>query len=134
MFSEGQSLYLQEVLGVTPGDLIRLAPVIPADHIAPTSESVAVVVFAGEMAPEERELLARILGSVKLSPPLIVESFETQSAEQAQNILLFAGHAPGREGRIWQFPKLSEMLGSGADVNAKKKLTWTLLQQLVKEL
>ena len=123
MFSAGQSLYLQEVLGVTPGDLIRLKP-----------QTQALVIFTGPLAPEERELLHRILGSVKLPHSQIIESLEIQDAPSARQVLIFGGDVPGRAGQRWILPKLSEMLGSGVEVATKKKQAWNLLQQLVKEL
>lgn len=122
MFSDSQLLYIDEVLGVTARHFQSAEPA--------SDKPFDLLVLTGPMTGPERELLNKILYSVRLPQPVIEESFTASSP--AVHVLSFSG-SEGREGSQWNCPKLSEMLASGADVNAKKKATWNLLQQLAKE-
>jgi hypothetical protein len=87
---------------------------------------------------EERALLAKILGAVQIQTFEHVEDLLSDAA--ARHILEFSDRLPlgssvdARGAQHWQLPSLSKMLGAGPEVIALKKVTWTWMQQIAREL
>lgn len=127
MFTEDQILYLEEVLGTSADHYRRKASAAPA-----TPE---IVVLTPPLADDERTLLVKVLGSVRLAAYLHVED-PGQLPMGALHILSFEENYGRRSesGVVWWgLPALTDMLGSGPAVNAVKKSAWALLQQFAKE-
>lgn len=137
MFTEAQIQYLENVLGASVNYFAApLKQPGPAQNL-----THSIVVLTPSLIPEEAALLSKILGSVQLSESVHVQSAEFKLAigMSARHVVTFGGERPaGRHqlptGTWWSVCPLGEMLGSGPAVSEKKKATWVLMQQLVKEL
>lgn len=132
MFTEAQSLYLSEVLGLDPAHFVPAA----ADAGQARAAAPSTVVMTGELSPEESALLIKILASVRLEHYTHITRHEEV---EATHVLVFGGAlAPGRHqlgtSAYWSLPSLASMLGSDHGVMERKKSAWILLQQMVKEL
>ena len=117
-FSEAQSLYLEDVLGVSPASF-RVA--------APSATPPVLAVLTAPLDDAGRDLLGKILASVGVTDYLHAES-EDQVPANAGAVLAFLGEAESRDGR-WNFPRLADMLPGAPDVAASKKRTWSLLKE-----
>jgi len=130
MFTDAQIQYLTEVLGTSVDQYLAAAPKAPA--------SSAILVWTPPLNDPQRELLGKILGSVRLAEYRHIES-DAAPNEDCRHLLAFGGGECGRtvvESAVWwRMPGLDQMLGpDAAAVTERKKETWTLLQRFVKEL
>ena len=136
MISESQVQYLDEVLGVS-ARAFRASTNIPK-----VSTCAEIVVLTKPTDSVSQELLAKILGSIKLKNFLHTQTESPQSlpeGQAARHILSFHSSGPcAREMRgtvtWWVLPDLTILVGTSLDVTARKKESWLLLQQLQREL
>jgi hypothetical protein len=135
MFTNEQRQYLEDVLGLNSAGyaLAGTAPG-PAHH--------PLLVLTYLLNDEERALLAKILGSIRLAGYHHLEEEKISLAEfpeghTADHVLAFIDYPPGRhqfgEGGWTVLPPVSSMTGANAEVVARKKEAWALLQQFAKE-
>jgi hypothetical protein len=132
MFNEDQRLYLEDVLGVSSAGM----------SLAGTPE-IPLLVLTSPLNSEEQSLLIKILGSVSLGLYEIraVEKISLGECPPELNcgrVLAFADYPTGAhnfaEGHWTVLPTIASMTGTGAEVTARKKEAWTLLQKFVKEM
>lgn len=114
-----QRQYLEEVLGLH---------VFPRPAVAPAR--VPVAVECEELTEFTRVLLAKVMGSIGL------KSWGDGAAAAFHRVCFDGGHGREELGGtvLWHLPTLSDMLGEGPEITARKKTAWHLLQQLNREL
>jgi hypothetical protein len=140
MLNTDQRHYLEEVLGLNSAGMVLTNDNTPPS--LPSHQHHALLVLTYPLNPEERALLDKILGSVQLGPYAHIEAQEISLAEcpsehTSTYVLAFANYPTGihifDEGQWLVLPPLSSMTGANADVVVRKKETWNLLQQFVRE-
>lgn len=127
MYTETQIEYLTEVLGVSVAMLPR-ARNAGAD-VAPPE----VLVLTEALNSEETALLKKILGSISLDAYLHIQcdAGAIPQLPPAKHTLAFLN---GNESQgWWHLPRISEMMGNGTEVSARKREAWNKLQQFAGE-
>ncbi len=123
MLSEPQRQYIEEVLGVALGKL----------SAAEVEEAVPeVLVWTASLSAEQLALLQKILASAKITDFIHVQGEFPPERPRAKQVLMFSGQASRSEvgpSIHWHLPRIDEMIGSDASVQARKKITWALLQK-----
>ncbi len=146
MLTTDQRQYLEEVLGLNSAGMILavdgLAESQPENPTHQPIEHHPLLVLTYPLSADERTLLAKILGSIQLGPYTHIEVKEISLAEcpsehTSNQVLAFANYPTGKhvfaEGQWLVLPPVSSMTGANAEVVVRKKETWNLLQQFVKE-
>jgi hypothetical protein len=117
--------YYQEVLGLTP-------PFGPA--ATPATDMCAVAVESEPLDATTKPLLQKILGLIPLAdPPQFVIGAEPIRSRHRLRFAGLGGRVEADGFVEWRLPKLSEMAGSGPQVNELKKEAWALLQKFMQE-
>ena len=141
MITEEQRQYIEEVLGVTYFSGLAGETAVAAPSAA-TSTTLEVLVLTPALDDEQRALLTKILGSVKIAGFTHIEMDQIQPGQfpegvSATHVLTFTEGQPGRtavnESVWWTLPALKDMIGANADVVTRKKEAWNWLQQFSKE-
>lgn len=143
MFNEAQTLYLEEVLGVSPKWYASQSASDRSDH--------AFLILTPPLGPSEKALLGKILESIQLrdyqhlevSVPVETGKLPELAAMASPDHVLVFAHSDDisetarethGESIWWRVPSLTAMSnGAAAKVSSLKKKTWTLLQQLNRE-
>ena len=128
MLSCSQIYYLENVLGLSPAHLI-------SNHLA--NHRNQPLVLTPELSSDEFSLLKKMLDSIRLTDFDHRQDLKVLSG--FMHILIFSDDEP--TGRFvidnsvhWKFPALKSMLGTSSEVAEKKKKSWTILQELQREL
>ena len=125
MGNDALTLYVNEVLGAVAPPVSQ-----PIVDVAP------VVVETEELTEFTKALLSKILTSIQL------QHWRHQDLNRepipALHRLLFSGDGCSRsvvgDEVRWTMPSLSQMLGDGPEVAAKKRAVWGLLKDFAREL
>jgi len=138
MFTEVQMQYIEEVLGINHFGANIAAAGAPAQDLA----HHPILVLTPPLNEEQKALLSKILGSIKLQNFAhqelpTVEVGRLPEGISAQYILAFTDGTLGRaevgDGIWWVLPSIESMMGANADVVTRKKEAWNWLQQFAKE-
>ena len=131
MWSPEQTQYLEEVLGIQASSLAVAQEAPPQ-----------TMVLTYPLDQDARTLLDKILGSIQLKNYTHLELDQISLSEvpeghQAKTILSFIEYPTGKsefDGTTWYvMPPLATMLGANAEVVARKKETWGIMQQFARE-
>ena len=144
MLTTDQRHYLEEVLGLnSAGMVLSMDGQTPGElQPGPSPQRHPLLVLTYPLQPEERTLLTKILGSVQLGPYTHIETPQISLAEcpiehTSTHVLAFANYPTGKhvfaEGQWLVLPPVSSMTAANAEVVVRKKETWNLLQQFVRE-
>lgn len=140
VFTEAQVQYLEEVLGTSAANFRFVGLVDRAPDSAP-AQPIELMVLTNALSDDERALLEKILGSVKIAnyqlfEQEIIEPGHTPQGILPKHVIAFTEHGRGRsshdEVTWWCLPPLEKMLGATAEVAAAKKEAWNLLQQFAR--
>ncbi len=113
------ALYMDEVLGIKLGSM-------------PVASLPPVTVECEPLTRDTEALLKKILSSADLGNFVLYR--EGQSFGQLHfRFLGQLGKSKVGVSTIWDFPKLSEMLGTSSEVTTFKKQAWQQLQQIMQE-
>ena len=158
MITHEQRQYLEDVLGIqsagfvltnpfaleVSGEAVRGAETTQVAPVGSATETThyEVLVLTYPLQAEEKDLLNKILASIKLVADHHEQQENISLAElpthlTATHVLAFANYPTGRNQfdnqTWWVLPPLDQMVGQNADVVARKKETWNLLQQFARE-
>lgn len=135
MVNPAQLMYLETVLGVS---LDSFAAVVPQPAPEATGQPLKILVKTPAVTFDEKTLLAKIMSAAKVDDYFHVEDLANNAS--ALHVLEFSDTLPlGKsvtpKGEFhWQLPSLSKMTGQGIEITSLKKITWTWMQALTKEL